>query len=110
MYEECVFLLAHSVHALLSYNRFEDYVIVLYVCHYAYTSSIDATAALVATTVLYFRMSNTLIVLTRKSLLPECFLRKELCSDRCQQELQSLGNFEVVHNSLEVLCLNFVEL
>ena len=62
--QESVFLLAHCVHALLGYNRFQNDVIVLNVSHYAYTSSIFATAALVATTVLYFKMSYTLIVLT----------------------------------------------
>ena len=58
MYQEGVFLLAHRVHALLGDHRLEDYVVILYICHYAYTSSIEATAALVATTVLYFRIST----------------------------------------------------
>ncbi len=42
----------------------KDDVIVFDICHYAYTSSMDATAALLATTVLYFRMSYTLMVPT----------------------------------------------
>ena len=61
---KCVFLLAHSVHALLSYDWFQDYVVISDICHYAYTSSIDATLLLVAMMVLYFSMSNTLMVLT----------------------------------------------
>ena len=55
-------------------NRFKDYIIILNVCHYAYTSSIVATAAFVAITVLYFRMSYTLIVLVRAVLTPAMFL------------------------------------
>src|SRR5699024_896115 len=64
MNQEGIFLLAHGVHALLSYNRFKDYIIILNVSHYAYTSSMLATAALSRTTVLYFRISNTFRVLT----------------------------------------------
>ena len=62
--QECVFSVGHCVHALLGNHRFENDIVILNVCHYAYTSSMLATAALVATTVLYFRMSYTLIVLT----------------------------------------------
>ena len=40
MNQECVLLLSHSVHTLLGNNRLKDDVIILNICHYAYTSSI----------------------------------------------------------------------
>ena len=62
MYKECIFLLTHVCHGFLCDNRTDDYVIVLNTCHYAYTSSIDATASFVTTTVLCFITSYVLIV------------------------------------------------
>ena len=43
------------------------------------------------------------------------YFRNVSCGKNCvlivvSKNYESLGNFEVVHNSLEVLCLNFVEL
>ena len=29
MYKECIFLVSHKLHALLSYNWFKDYIIIL---------------------------------------------------------------------------------
>src|SRR5699024_7323244 len=74
VYKECIFLVSHQIHTLLCDNRFKDYIIILNVCHYAYTSSIFATAAFVAITVLYFRMSYTLIVFVRAVLTSGMFL------------------------------------
>src|SRR5699024_8309008 len=74
VYKECIFLVSHQIHALLCDDRFKDYIIILNVCHYAYTSSIAATAAFVAITVLYFRTSYTLIVFVRAVLTSGMFL------------------------------------
>ena len=62
VYKECIFLVSHQIHAFLCDNRFKDYIIILNVCHYAYTSSIAATASLVTTTVSYLRISYTLML------------------------------------------------
>ncbi len=64
MYQECVFLFSHGVHGFFCDNRFQDHIIILNICHYAYTSSMDATASLVTTTVLCFITSYTFIVFT----------------------------------------------
>ena len=74
VYQKCVLLISHRVHALLGHYRFQNNIIVLNVSHYAYTSSIFATAALVTTTVLYFKISYTLMVLTLAVLTAGMFL------------------------------------
>src|SRR5699024_2704768 len=64
----------HELHALLCNNRLQDYIIILNVSHYAYTSSILRTAASVAITVPYFITSYALTVLVLAVLTPSIFL------------------------------------
>src|SRR5699024_12876858 len=66
--------ISHGCHALLCYNRFQDYIIILYVCHYAYTSSIAAAEAFVRIRVLYFSISYTLMVLGNAVITSGIFL------------------------------------
>ena len=51
------FFFTHASHTFFRNNRFEDNIIILNICHYAYTSSIFATASFVRTTVSYFIIS-----------------------------------------------------
>ena len=63
MYEECIFF-SPMMSSWISSTGFKDYVMVIFdICHYAYTSSTDATASLVTTTVLCF-ITYTFIVFT----------------------------------------------
>ena len=68
---------AISIHALLCDNRFKDYIIILNVCHYAYTSSIVCNSSLCCDNCVVFQNIIYIdCVCTELSLHPECFLRK----------------------------------
>ena len=105
MNKESIFLLTHSSHGFFSDHWSFDHVVIFNICHYAYTSSMDATASLVTTTVPWLITSYTLMPLAATVCTFSIFLAERITFlSSCAVTIRAFSAFRFVRT----FCISFV--